>query len=1013
MTSDEHTLLNHYNINTLYPTAWPAEKNESDASGDEQSTNMTKRLAHSRSKSRYSALIRNGSDRRSLVPGSEKTGDGIENLVQKDEPDPLGGSDSVVRILRQKGLPVEEDQRLREITWVHSDASTQSLLRGLESLSGSIDQKSASLKVLVESNFERFVRAKTTIDNVYAEMRNQGADTPVAERPRTRSRITSKGSAHFRNSSAQGPFSPRGVDKPLPSDKKKHALVKESEYGVQGIKAPLIEVAVKAEEIWGPALGGRAREETLKSAMASVEECREIFEVGPALSICIKRKDYDSLVDEYRKARRFAEEARATANLASGGRGPLTDSQMYRVIITARMWSGVEKQIDDFKREIWRRLTNVEAPPPPPAGQNTPDEPMALIGLLLELGVEDNPIWFWLLSRYDYLKTKITASFERSRVEIEILRRRLANAEPPPLRTAIVHLKGPRDSASHDKSHHLDTPAVLELWDLIHSSVCYLLSTTGGLLGEVIEFWDKAQAFIDGKTQRTLPTGLNGQSKKHHRLSSDGVKDLQTGFVELIEILRDSVFAFFAEPPIEDVSMLYSPLPSTTPTTPKSAVFAPFAHQDSRFRFDASNPPPPSPKRGEAWEDYAFWPPHANALSGIYYLDKVLNLVGTAAMELGDLRPVSSSSRVQEGLKTLINGTRERCVSALAAAWIRDAEMFHLMETFARPSDRRELTKLPAYFLAFEKAVLSGLDRLVYVPGVASKAGSSILITPPTSTTLKLIRRDFTKTIYVMLSDMIKDAEKRSSRNNTLILQPMDTALLPLNDSLDGAKGKSQSTRLLLTLSNIKYFQADLIPQLITHFETSFSLKIPEETKTIKDALAQIEAKLFKSYTGPSAEKLASTVYNGITSPSWVPTTDRPTELRPYVYEALLLLVYIHTEVSTTAPPLLHAIISHLFERIVGSFLDAIRARTDRYSLPALMQATLDVEFVASTMSQYTTAAAGALQEEVYRELDQRTDKSARARLQKELPDMRAILKKLREGTRGEFACFKRARAKT
>lgn len=97
----------------------------------------------------------------------------------------------------------------------------------------------------------------------------------------------------------------------------------------------------------------------------------------------------------------------------------------------------------------------------------------------------------------------------------------------------------------------------------------------------------------------------------------------------------------------------------------------------------------------------------------------------------------------------------------------------------------------------------------------------------------------------------------------------------------------------------------------------------------------------------------------------------------------------------------------------MGSFLDAIRARTDRYSLPALMQATLDVEFVASTMSQYTTAAAGALQEEVYRELDQRTDKSARARLQKELPDMRAILKKLREGTRGEFSCFRRPRAKT
>ena len=114
MTSDEHTLLNHYNITTLYPAAWPSEKDESDASEDEQQASKPTGLSQSGSKSRYSALTRSISDRRSLVPGSEKTGDGVENLVQKDEPDPLGGSDSVVRILRQKGLPVEEDQRLRK-----------------------------------------------------------------------------------------------------------------------------------------------------------------------------------------------------------------------------------------------------------------------------------------------------------------------------------------------------------------------------------------------------------------------------------------------------------------------------------------------------------------------------------------------------------------------------------------------------------------------------------------------------------------------------------------------------------------------------------------------------------------------------------------------------------------------------------------------------------------------------------------------------------------------------------
>ena len=74
------------------------------------------------------------------------------------------------------------------------------------------------------------------------------------------------------------------------------------------------------------------------------------------------------------------------------------------------------------------------------------------------------------------------------------------------------------------------------------------------------------------------------------------------------------------------------------------------------------------------------------------------------------------------------------------------------------------------------------------------------------------------------------------------------------------------------------------------------------------------------------------------------------------------------------------------------------------------MQATLDVEFVASIMSQFTSARASELQSSIYQELDGRTDNSARTRLQGELPEMRAVLKGLREGTRGEFGCFRRGR---
>lgn len=214
---------------------------------------------------------------------------------------------------------------------------------------------------------------------------------------------------------------------------------------------------------------------------------------------------------------------------------------------------------------------------------------------------------------------------------------------------------------------------------------------------------------------------------------------------------------------------------------------------------------------------------------------------------------------------------------------------------------------------------------------------------------------------------------------------------------------------MLLTLSNLKALQATIVPQLIAQFETNFSVKLTEESKTIRDVLAQIDTRLFESYTSTTAAKLSSIIIAGIASPDWAPNTNRPSEVRPYVYEALLLLVFVHTEVSTTAAPLTHQILSHLLEKISVALLEAFKLRS-RYSLPALMQATLDVEFIAQTLNQYTTDRASDTQSQIYLELDRGTDNDARTGLQEELPEMRAILKSLREATKSEFSCFKKVR---
>jgi len=653
---------------------------------------------------------------------------------------------------------------------MHAKADTQSLLMGLDVLSKSIDQKSASLKVLVESNFERFVRAKATIDNVYKEMKYRGAD-PTPPRARAHSRHASRNS--FRSSAGpMGVTSPLGLTSPLTpqqDSKRKNALIKESEYGVIGIKAPLLDVSAKAEDVWGPALGGREAEENLKTVSTNLDRFKEYVETSAAIAESIKRKDHESLVEEYTKARKFADDARKMAQ-GVGAQQP-TDAQLYQILLAARMWHDVEEQIQTFKRDVWRKLISLHNLSKADALPGQPqDQHMDLISLLLELGVEDNPIWIWLLSRYDYLKGKIQTTAERSKVEVEVLRRRLANAEKPGPQVIASHLRSLGRQSVESRTSSIDSADVVELWEKMLSFVSTMLSPQG-ILGEVVDFWQTVQGFIDGKTQRTLPAGFNGESQVHHRLSQQGTIDLQKSTVELVDMIREHIFVFFAGPPPEDISLLFSPLP-TSPNTPmsgavSSATLSPNALRDPRFNFDPNNMPPPSPKRGEAWEKLAFWPPWSNSVSGVHYLSKMLALVGAGASEMAGISPVGRGDASEiERLKTLVGAARERCVTALCAAWNKDAENVKYIEDWHQAADRKDVTKMPAGFATFEGAILSGMQKILYISEAMAKPSAGDIVLPPPTKLLQMVRSQYVTTLYKALSGMVENAERAVKKSD-------------------------------------------------------------------------------------------------------------------------------------------------------------------------------------------------------------------------------------------------------
>jgi exocyst complex component 2 len=731
-----------------------------------------------------------------------------ESLVQKDEADPLGKAQSVATELKRRGLPVDDNLKLRNrfmlsstsfspalfLSQVHQEASTEDLLRGLDYLSQSIEQKSASLKVLVESNFEKFVRAKATIDNVYREMRDQGTDGDSAQQQQIgrtpHSRHSSRNQTHFRNTS--GPFG--SANKLVQSDKKKNALTKESEYGVQGIKMPLVDVAIKAEEVWGPALGGREKEETLKAVLSTVEQHKEIFRLSANLHESIRKNDYDAVVDAHKQAKKYADQARNIAEIAKAHNAQLGDADAQQIIVTAKMWHDVSQQIESFKRDVWKRLKLSHGRKPAAVADDVDNEEhMELIGILLQLGVDENPIWEWLHSRYVYLKDRIARSFERSRIEIEVMRRKLGNNEKTDVKILAKHLRSVANTSSlqrlgRDTSKDIDTPSVLAFWDKVQSAITALLSSQTGVLGEVIEYWDTTQSFIDNKAQKAFPNAVFAAGLEHLELEPDDVQNLRSGAVELVNQIRESIFSFFSDPPVDDISDLYSPIPPTpvTPAVDSGSTPTPSSLTPSgkrAFTFDASTIPPPSPKRGDPWEKFAFWPPQANSLSGSLYLSRILVLVGTAASEMASVAVVKQA-RASDSLRSLVGAVRERCVQAVCAAWTTDAERCKVLETWTRSADRRDLTTMPSSFAAFEEKILQNTQKIAYISEAMNTRGSAEVVVPPSAKLLQALRGTFVTSLYKALSGMVENAE-RMKRDGSSEADP-DGVTMARSGAIDG-----------------------------------------------------------------------------------------------------------------------------------------------------------------------------------------------------------------------------------
>lgn len=145
-------------------------------------------------------------------------------------------------------------------------------------------------------------------------------------------------------------------------------------------------------------------------------------------------------------------------------------------------------------------------------------------------------------------------------------------------------------------------------------------------------------------------------------------------------------------------------------------------------------------------------------------------------------------------------------------------------------------------------------------------------------------------------------------------------------------------------------------------------------------------------------------------------------EVHPFIYEALLSLVQVHAQVRAVAKPLVQRTLTALLDDLARETLDSF-GQIDRFGVGGMLQATLEIEFMHQTLSQYVSPSSEATLKSVYETISQKYSRTAAAgggggqageaeNLKRELEAVKRTLVASRKATALEFLCFRRARPK-
>ncbi|KAJ3338098.1 hypothetical protein HDU93_009969 [Gonapodya sp. JEL0774] len=182
-----------------------------------------------------------------------------------------------------------------------------------------------------------------------------------------------------------------------------------------------------------------------------------------------------------------------------------------------------------------------------------------------------------------------------------------------------------------------------------------------------------------------------------------------------------------------------------------------------------------------------------------------------------------------------------------------------------------------------------------------------------------------------------------------------------------------QDVRSLVVLSNLTHFRNSMVPKLLSSFQEIFAISVNKDAQTFREIADHLDAIIFEAFIRRKTVRLDEVVRTGIlySGIDWF-LISRPQEVSPYVYDLLVSLVMIHSEVSDVSKSLVRRALSELFVEVAQCVLSCFR-KVDKFSVAGMLQATLETEFLHQSLTNFETPLSSLILKLVYESVERGT----------------------------------------